>query len=87
MSAMNNKQRKTLAAIFSNPTPASIEFKKIESLFVALKVKIIEGNGSRVRFVFGEIVVTFHRPHPHKEAKPYQVRDARFFLQQIGVTP
>ncbi len=84
---MNNKQRKTLTAIFSNPTPTNIEFKKIDSLFIALGVESIEGSGSRVRFVFDDIVVAFHRPHPHKEAKPYQVRDARSFLQQIGVTP
>jgi len=25
--------------------------------------------------------------HPGKEAKPYQVRDARYFLEQAGVTP
>lgn len=37
--------------------------------------------------VLGDIVATFHRPHPRKEAKPYQVRDARRFLEQIGVTP
>jgi len=34
----------------------------------------------------GEIV-TFHRPHPGKEAKWYQVRDARDFLERIKVTP
>ncbi len=84
---MNTKQRKTLIAIFSKPTPTNIDFKKIESLFTAVGVELIEGSGSRVRFVSGDIVVTFHRPHPHKEAKPYQVRDARSFLQQIGVTP
>jgi hypothetical protein len=30
-------------------------------------------------------VATFHRPHPEKEAKPYQVRDARAFFEQAGV--
>ncbi|TAL55894.1 MAG: type II toxin-antitoxin system HicA family toxin [Pandoraea sp.] len=29
----------------------------------------------------------FHRPHPAKEAKPYQVRDARQFLENAGVKP
>ena len=32
-------------------------------------------------------VETFHRPHPAKEAKRYQVRAARAFLERIGVTP
>ena len=48
---------------------------------------MIEGRGSRVRFVYGNFVATFHRPHPGKDAKPYQVRDARTFLEEIGVTP
>nr|WP_237720938.1 type II toxin-antitoxin system HicA family toxin [Pseudomonas fuscovaginae] len=47
----------------------------------------MEGKGSRVRFELNDVVVTFHRPHPDKEAKPYQVRDARAFLEQVGVTP
>ncbi len=84
---MNTKQRKTLESIFSNPVTANLEFKRIESLFLALGAKTVEGKGSRVRFILNDVVVSFHRPHPHKEAKPYQVRDARDFLQQTGVTP
>nr|WP_150766710.1 type II toxin-antitoxin system HicA family toxin [Pseudomonas fluorescens] len=60
---------------------------RIESLFGAVGAKTIEGNGSRVRFELNGVVATFHRPHPDKEAKPYQVRDARAFLEQAGVTP
>jgi hypothetical protein len=84
---MNNKQRNTLKAIFKNPVSANLEFKRMESLFLALGAKLIEGDGSRVRFILNEEVVSFHRPHPHKEAKPYQVRDARSFLKQAGVKP
>jgi hypothetical protein len=40
-----------------------------------------------VRFELNGIVGTFHRPHPEKEAKRYQVRDAREFLIKAGVTP
>ena len=84
---MNSKQRKTLAAIFKKPTPAALEWKAIESLFVAVGCKTIEGNGSRVRFVFDDNIATFHRPHPDKNAKQYQVREAKAFLTQIGITP
>lgn len=82
---MNSKQRSTLKAIFKNPVQSNLDFKRMESLFLALGAKLIEGDGSRVRFVLNEVVVSFHRPHPHKEAKPYQVRDARSFLKQAGV--
>ncbi|KYZ84287.1 pilus assembly protein HicB [Alcanivorax sp. KX64203] len=84
---MNSKQRGTLKAIYTSPTPKSLEWKRIESLFMALGANTIEGNGSRVRFELNGVIGTFHRPHPDKEAKPYQVRDARAFLEQAGVTP
>ena len=32
-------------------------------------------------------VETFHRPHPAKEAKRYQVRTARSFLERMGIKP
>lgn len=84
---MNNAQRKTLEAIFSMPTPRNLEWARIESLFVAPGCKVIEGNGSRVRFELNGVVGTFHRPHPAKEAKPYQVKDAKLFITEAGVKP
>lgn len=84
---MNSKQRKTLAAIFSEPTSGSIEWNAIENLLLASGCKVVEGDGSRVRFVKDGIVAAFHRPHPAKEAKRYQVRDARDYLTKLGVTP
>lgn len=85
---MNSKQRKTLAAIFADPVSAKIEWAAIESLLLAVGCDLQEGDGSRVRFVYqGSVVASFHRPHPAKEAKRYQVRDARAFLEKIGVAP
>ena len=54
---------------------------------VAAGCRVIEGSGSRVRFEKDGLVSTFHRPHPEKEAKRYQVRAARDFLDLIGVRP
>ncbi|MDD1966894.1 type II toxin-antitoxin system HicA family toxin [Pseudomonas sp. NPDC090203] len=84
---MNTRQAKTLKIIFSRPVPSTLEWSRIEALFHALGARSIEGNGSRVRFELNGVVATFHRPHPDKEAKPYQIRDARTFLEQAGVTP
>ena len=84
---MNTRHQKTLEAIFRTPVPANLEWKQIEALFLAVGAQLIEGRGSRVRFELNGVVATFHRPHPHKEAKPYQVRDARRFLEQVGITP
>ena len=84
---MNAKQRRTFAAVFAKPVPSGIEWAAIESLLMALGCTVMEGNGSRVRFTCRGVVASFHRPHPQKEAKQYQVRDARDFLDKIGARP
>ncbi|TLP77769.1 type II toxin-antitoxin system HicA family toxin [Pseudomonas nitroreducens] len=84
---MNARHRRTLELIFTLPVPASLEWLRIESLLIALGAQVIEGNGSRVRFELNGTIATFHRPHPAKEAKPYQVRDARALLEQAGIHP
>ncbi|HBS23428.1 hypothetical protein ABIE64_001579 [Thalassospira sp. MBR-102] len=84
---MQGKHRKTLIAVFTNPVSASIEWRAIEALLKATGANVIEGSGSRVRFEKDGEIATFHRPHPAKEAKRYQVRDARDFLIRTGVTP
>jgi hypothetical protein len=33
------------------------------------------------------MIASFHRPHPRKEAKRYQVRDAREYLTKMGIKP
>ena len=84
---MNKQQQKTLEAIFKTPVPSNLEWRRIENLLISLGARVVEGKGSRVRFELQNVVATFHRPHPRKEAKPYQVRDARRFLEQLGVKP
>jgi hypothetical protein len=93
---MNSKQRKTLESIFSRPTPKNLPWNDIESLLQAVGCKVIEGEGSRVSFrmtlihddksqeVFRE---DFHRPHPGKEARAYQIENARKFLTRMGQVP
>lgn len=84
---MNSRQAKTLRVVFTDPVAPGIEWQAIEALLIAVGCRLIEGSGSRVRFERDGIVASFHRPHPAKEAKRYQVRDAREFLSKIGVTP
>lgn len=84
---MNSKQRKTLEVVFADPVSGTIAWAAIESLLKAAGCRVIEGAGSRVRFEFEGMIAAFHRPHPEKEAKRYQVRDARDFLIRIGVKP
>ena len=84
---MNSRQRQTLEAVYANPVMPNIPWADIESLLIAVGCRRIEGAGSRVRFEYRTVVATFHRPHPAKEAKRYQMRDAREFLSKLGVRP
>ncbi|MCY3773067.1 MAG: type II toxin-antitoxin system HicA family toxin [Gemmatimonadetes bacterium] len=84
---MNSRQRKILEAIFADPVSSNIEWRQIETLLVSVGCEVIKGCGSRIAFKCGTLRADFHRPHPGKEAKPYQVRAAREFLKRMGVIP
>ncbi|RKU20894.1 type II toxin-antitoxin system HicA family toxin [Candidatus Poribacteria bacterium] len=84
---LNRKHQRTLEAIFSTQVPATLQWRRIEALFMALGATKREGSGSSVSFKLEGKTVTFHRPHNRKEANRYQVRDAREFLRHIGITP
>ena len=84
---MNARQRKTLAAIFARPTSPSIVFSEIESLVKALGGTVEERDGSRVRIELLGEQWRCHRPHPGKEAKRYQVEEARELFERVGVRP
>jgi hypothetical protein len=84
---VNAKQRKTLVAIFTRPTPATIPFADIESLVKALGGSVSEREGSRVKIELQGEQWRCHRPHPGKEAKRYQVEEARELLERAGVQP
>ncbi len=84
---MNTKHRKTLVAIFARPTSASIVFADIEALIKALGGSVSEREGSRVRVELNGEQWRCHRPHPGKEAKRYQVEEARELFERAGVLP
>ena len=84
---MNARHAKTLTAIFRQPASANVEWAAVEALLLAVGCTLVEGSGSRVRFVKDTMIETFHRPYPAKEARRYQVRAARDYLIRLGVTP
>ena len=82
---MNSKQKRTLKAVVTDPVSPTLSWADVESLLVAAGAREIEGSGSAVRFERDGVVARFHRPHPDKNAKRYQIKDARAFLAAIGV--
>lgn len=84
---MNNKHRKTLAAIYAKPTTPTLVFADIEALIVALGGEAFEREGSRVKLVIRSAQWRCHRPHPGKEAKRYQVEEIRDILIGLNIFP
>jgi len=62
-------------------------FADIESLIISHGGEVREREGSRVRISLQGEQWRCHRPHPGKEAKKYQVEEARELLERVGVKP
>ena len=71
----------------NGPTSASIPFSDIEALIKTLGGTVSEREGSRVKIEPQGEQWHCHRPHPGKEAKRYQVEEARELLERVGVLP
>ncbi|MBM3239374.1 type II toxin-antitoxin system HicA family toxin [Candidatus Poribacteria bacterium] len=84
---MNKRHRKTLNAIFAQPTSGNIKWREVESLLRCLGAVISERAGSRVAAQFNNRVAVFHRPHPSPNMDKGAVRDLRRFLESAGITP
>ncbi len=76
-----------LAAIFTDPVIGNMEWGRIETLFVVLGCKVIEGTGSSVTFERDGVRAYFHRLHPARAALRYRIKDAREFLTKLGEKP
>ncbi|MBA4366718.1 MAG: HicA protein [Desulfobacterium sp.] len=84
---MNKKHKKTVNRVFEKPTRSDISYIEINSLLLSLDAKIKEGQGSRVKYIVNDKILSIHKPHPQKELKKYAVELVREFLENIGVTP
>jgi hypothetical protein len=84
---MNNKQRWTYDAIFSDPIRSDIEWSSIERLLKVLGAEISEGRGSRVRIALKDRKGVFHRPHPERVTDKGAVKSVREFLVNAGFSP
>ena len=86
-SRVNRRHHTVLDAIFRDPVPANVEWTDVEPLVTGAGGTVEEGRGPRVRFELNGVRANFHRPHPRKEARRYQVRHLRDFFAAAGVIP
>ena len=82
---MNNKHRKTLKAVFSDPVQSDIPWSDIIKLFKALGARISQGRGSRVRVLLNGERAVFHEPHPERVTDKGAVKSVRDFLNNAGI--
>lgn len=84
---MNSKHQRTLRLVFADPIDGAIEWSKIGSLLRTMGCRVIAGSASSVTFERNGLRAYFHRPHPRREALRYRVRNARTFLDKLGIKP
>lgn len=88
-SALNNKQQRTLEAIFTDPVKCDIPWDDVTALVRALGGEEIrrkkKTGGSRVRFNLHGVKGFFHKPHPGNVADKGCVKDIREFVLAAGV--
>ncbi len=83
---MNNKHRRILSAIFTDPIPVDILWVDIVRLLESLGAKISQGRGSRVRILLKGQRAVFHEPHPERVTDKGAVKSMREFLLNAGIT-
>ena len=54
------------------PVNGNLEWRRIESLFLALGAERTERSGAAVGFLLNGVFAQFHRPHPDKAALRYR---------------
>ena len=86
-SCVNRRHHTILSAIFRDPAPANVKWTEVEHLVTGVGGTVEEGHRSRVRFELNGVRANFHRLHPRKEARRYQVRHLRDFFAAAGVIP
>ncbi len=84
---MSTRHRRTLEAVFRDPVSATIVWDDVERMLVHHGAIIRERSGSRIEVALSGLRLNFHRPHPQKEAKQYQIREVRALLTEVDITP
>ena len=68
-----------------NTAKGQFKWTELVSLLSSLGFQQIEGAGSRVSFINGDLTIKLHKPHPQKEVKAYAVRQIKTILKDEGM--
>jgi len=77
------KHDKLFERFMKHPPLKDLTFKELETLLSALGFVMIQGSGSRVKFVHADknLVISLHKPHPSNLLKTYIVKEIQQLLK------
>jgi len=80
------KKEKLIERLKNNPK--DFTFDEMQTALVSLGFELLhtrKTNGSRIKFIKGNIVITLHKPHPRKELLEYQIKQVLEMLEKENV--
>ena len=83
---MSHKHAHLLRSIFSDPLPANIHWREIESLLTHLGADIQPGHGAHFKILLNGIESTLHHPHNSSTCSKTDIKAIRDVLAHAGVT-
>ncbi|APS51739.1 hypothetical protein AVI51_13370 [Piscirickettsia salmonis] len=82
---MNNKHKKTLREIYTDPIKVNIVWSDVEKMLIAAGATIEERSGSAIAIFLGDEYLGIHRPHPERTTQRYVVKKVRELLKRNGI--
>lgn len=84
--ALNSSQRKTLRKIWEEPPRRDIRWQSVVSLIQSTDGEVLQGSGSRVKFILNGKRGYFHAPHKNgSNMDKGAVASLKKFLMNAGV--
>lgn len=78
-----SKKEKLMKKFLTVPVRNDLTFNELMTLLEALGFKMVEGNGSRVKFFHNEkkLIVSTHKPHPKPDLFEEFIKDVQQILK------
>lgn len=82
---MNNKHKKIIREIFTDPVKVNIVWSDVEKMLIAAGATVEERSGSAIAIFMGDDYLSIHRPHPENTTQRYVVKKVRELLKRNGI--
>ncbi len=83
---MSHKHAHLLRTIFTDPLPANIHWREIESLLGHLGAEVEPSHGARFKVTLNKVEVFLHHPHNSNTCSKIEIKAVREFLSHAGIT-